>query len=147
MHCGELIESQYDGMRSILFLTGASGAGKTSTIETLEPDYNNTLAFIHTDDFGVPSPEEMVRLYVGGNGYQRHIFNHWIDYSKSYIHDKFVIIEGSLIPSIIIEGCKDENISAHRVLLFDCDDVTRKQRLNQRGHPDIATTDMTSLEL
>ena len=94
-----------------MFLTGASGARKTSTIEKLEQDYKDRVAFIHTDDFGVSSPEEMVRLYGGGNGYQRHIFKHWIDYSKSFMHDKFVIIEGSLKPSIIILGCKDENIS------------------------------------
>lgn len=130
-------------MKNLLFLTGASGAGKTSTVEKLEQDYKDDIAFIHTDDFGVPSPEEMVRLYGGGDGYQRHIFKHWINYSKSkLLLSSAIIIEGSFKLSIIIEGCKEENILDYKILLFDCDDATRTERLCRRGQPDIATPDM-----
>ena len=130
-------------MNNLLFLTGASGSGKTATIEKLEKDFVGTIAFIHTDDFGVPSPEEMVRLYGGGDGYQRHIFKHWIDFCKSHLmKSSAIVIEGSFKPSIIIEGCDHEHILDYKVLLFDCDDATRVERLHRRGHPDIATPDM-----
>jgi dephospho-CoA kinase len=130
-------------MKNILFLTGASGSGKTSTIEKLEQDYKEDIAFIHTDDFGVPSPEEMVRLYGGGNGYQRHVFKYWINYCKTHLlESSAVVIEGSLKPSIIIEVCEEEGLSEYKVLLLDCDNTTRMDRLHRRGQPDIATPDM-----
>jgi RNase adaptor protein for sRNA GlmZ degradation len=140
----ECSENQYTiRMKNLLFLTGASGAGKTSTVEKLEQSYKDDIAYIHTDDFGVPSPEEMVRLYGGGNGYQRHIFKHWINYCKLHLLDSSaIVIEGSFKPSIIIEGSKEEDILDYKVLLFDCDNSTRTERLTRRGHPDIATPDM-----
>ena len=144
VHCGERSKNQYTvRMKNLLFLTGASGSGKTATVEKLERDNADGIVFIHTDDFGVPSPEEMVRIYGGGNGFQRHILNHWINYAKINLSDaSALIVEGSLKPSIIIEGCKEQGISVYKMLLFDCDDTTRTERLNHREQPDIATPDM-----
>jgi GTPase SAR1 family protein len=52
---------------SILFLSGASGVGKTSIVEKLKAHYSSdNYAFLHFDSIGVPSPEEMIEQVGSG---------------------------------------------------------------------------------
>ncbi len=44
--------------------------------------------------------------------------------------------------SIILEACKENDISDFQIFLFDCNDEERKKRLSSRGQSDLANQKM-----
>ncbi len=51
----------------LLFVSGASGAGKTAAVRTLERRGLPAVRCYHFDSIDVPSPEEMERQWGGGD--------------------------------------------------------------------------------
>lgn len=67
-------------MKKIIFITGASGVGKTSLVLTLKKKYKNkiNLEFLHFDSIGVPSSEEMIIKFGSIENWQKEKTNEWI---------------------------------------------------------------------
>ncbi len=134
----------YDStMRNLLFVTGASGAGKTVTVERLQKMHPDELAFYYFDSVGVPSPEEMIRDFGSGDEWQRQTTQKWVKtIIDSGLTEKPAILDGQMRVAFILEACAKYQLDDFRIVLVDCSDDVRKQRLIERGHPELANNDM-----
>jgi len=127
---------------AILFVTGASGAGKTAAMELLAGRelWRNCCHFF--DSVGVPSAEEMDEKYRGGRSWQRETIALWIE--RLVAADESVsILEGQMRPSWIQDALAENSVSRSAILLLDCEDGVREHRLTElREQPDLANADM-----
>jgi dephospho-CoA kinase len=133
-------------MHKILFLTGASGVGKTFLIEFLENKFKNNhdILFLHFDSIGVPSPEKMKTDFGGPEKWQKQMTYDWIKKitSPEYLEKK-IVFEGQMNSSFIMEGFKRQNYEDYKIFLIHCDANTMADRLlNKRNQPGLLTTQM-----
>jgi hypothetical protein len=130
---------------ALLCVTGASGAGKTTAVETLraqiEPRLLPTLWF---DSLGVPTPDQMAVGWESPRGWQKAMTWHWVQTAKNVFRTHpLVILEGSFDPQYAIAACTANRLR-FAVVLLHTDDTVRSARLGKRGQPELATADMTS---
>jgi thymidylate kinase len=127
----------------LVAITGASGAGKTTTIERLrsfiEPRLLPTLCF---DSLGVPSAAEMDAGWDNGRSWQKAMTWHWVVTAKQVFRTRpLVILEGSFDPQYAIAACHANRMPL-RVVVLDVDPTTSRDRLVKRGTSELATADM-----
>ena len=126
-------------MNKLYFAIGASGAGKTAAIKGLEKRRMLNLQVCYFDSIGVPSPEEMIKEYGSADEWQRMKTIDWVRKIKTdYLPDRNVVLDGQTRPIFIEEACEKIGIDLYEIILFDCSDDIRKQRLVERGHPYLA---------
>lgn len=80
----------------IVFLTGASGAGKTSILDAFtKKNTSSAIACLHFDDIGVPAEQKMIAVYGSGSEWQKAMTYHWIKkLLNEYQNKKLIILEG-----------------------------------------------------
>jgi RNase adaptor protein for sRNA GlmZ degradation len=128
----------------LVFVTGASGVGKTSTLRMLEHRRSDFI-FRSFDSIGVPLLEEMIKECGTGEEWQRRKTIEWIRRIKAEDLDLApVIIDGQARQSFVDEGCRLAALHRYRTILFDCEDRVREKRLIARGHPELANSEMAS---
>ncbi len=127
-------------MSKIFFIIGASGAGKTTAVNNIEKTNPNDFEYCYFDSVRVPSSKEMIEKFGSGENWQKTNTNFWVQKMKE--SKKPAILDGQTRPSFIEEACKVNNISSYEVILFDCSNEVRKQRLVDRGHPELADGQM-----
>jgi shikimate kinase len=131
---------------SILFLSGASGVGKTSIVEKLKAQYHSSdnCAFVHFDSIGVPSPEEMIEQAGSGEKWQELTTYRWIEKITVECQDKkVVVIEGQVNLDFVEAACHKFEIARYLIVLIDCDWETIRERLvHNRQQPDLVNQDM-----
>lgn len=127
-------------MNKIYFVIGASGAGKTTAVKNIEKSNPDDFEYCYFDSIGVPSNEEMIKKFGSGDNWQKTNTNFWVQKMKK--SSKPAILDGQTRPSFIEEACRANNVSAYEVILFDCSNEVRKQRLVDRGHPELANEQM-----
>lgn len=130
---------------ALLCVTGASGVGKTTMLETLrakiESRHLPTLAF---DSLGVPTPEQMTAGWESPRAWQKAMTWHWVQTAKNvYRTHPLVLLEGSFDPQYAIAACT-ANRMRFAVVLLHTDDDLRRERLAKRGQPELHTDDMCS---
>lgn len=127
----------------LTYLIGASGSGKTTAAELLEKENLPNLHIYYFDRIGVPSKEEMLVQYGGGEEWQR---VKTIEVTKSikeqYSAFRSVLLDTQTRPTFIEEAVRAANFSDYEVILFDCSDDIRKSRLQGRGQPELADEQM-----
>ncbi len=130
-------------MNTLIFVTGASGSGKTSTLELLEKQTTLNTKFCYFDSVGVPSMEEMIDKYGSGDGWQKATTDHWVKkITSEYLPHASAILDGQIRLSFIKDVCDANNLTDYKVILFDCNDTVRTERLVRRGHAELASEDM-----
>ena len=133
-------------MKNIFFITGASGVGKTSLVDSLKEKYGsrNSWVFLHFDSIGVPSPEEMIKQFGSGENWQKEMTYQWIKILLNEYQDKNVIIfEGQVNLKFIRDGFSQYNFSNYEIILIDCDEDTMGKRLtHDRNQPELLNDDM-----
>ena len=96
----------------IIFLTGASGAGKTTLVEQLKNELSNSAILLHFDSIGVPTEEEMIKEYGSPSEWQRAMTNLWVD---KIIHEnsskELVILEGQVNLEFIKSAFNNVNLT------------------------------------
>jgi shikimate kinase len=130
---------------SILFLSGASGVGKTSIVEKLKAHYSSdNYAFVHFDSIGVPSPEEMIEKVGSGERWQELTTYRWVEKIAIEYQDKqLVIIEGQVNLDFIEAACHKFKITRYFIVLIDCDWKTMRERLvHNRQQPELVNQNM-----
>lgn len=130
-------------MNTIYFVIGASGSGKTVAVKSLEQQKLPDMAFCYFDSIGVPSFEEMVKQHGSADEWQRLSTHKWVKKAKEeFLSSMNVILDGQARPAFIEEACKENGVSAYKIILIDCSDDVRNERLNKRGHPELADDKM-----
>ena len=129
---------------AILVLTGASGAGKTTLVTALQALGLPGVACYFFDSIGVPSPEEMARVYGGGEQWQAAMTEEWI--ARLMRNDDGVcvaVLDGQVRPSVVKAHLERLSARNWQIVLADCGHDERNARLHgPRGQPELASRDM-----
>jgi dephospho-CoA kinase len=127
----------------ILFLIGASGAGKTAVAERLESGNSASLKVCYFDRIGVPHMSDMIRDFGSGEEWQRIKTHEWVQSIKNqYLPLSDVLLDGQTRPGFIEEACGASRTTSFRIVLLDCADEVRRARLTKRHQADLATDQM-----
>jgi RNase adaptor protein for sRNA GlmZ degradation len=134
---------QFDGMTFVI-LSGASGSGKTVIAEGVAARYGEQVDVHHSDTIGVPTPERMIAEWGSGEGWQRAMTYEWIGrIGTARRMGCDVLLEGQMRLSFVAEAAAAAGIKDYRLILVDCDDATRTNRLSlARRQENLATAAM-----
>jgi adenylate kinase family enzyme len=127
---------------SFVVLTGASGGGKTSiarAVETTHPEFT----VLRFDTIGVPSADVIAAFGTGhqpGGAWQRAMTLQWFERIAPILKaGGSVLFEGQMRIAFIQEALATHDISNARVILVECNDQIRAERLaNDRQQPELA---------
>lgn len=128
----------------IVFISGASGAGKTSSVKALDKTLQNSVECLFFDNIGVPSIEEMIEEYGSDEGWQQAMTEHWLEIILKVYQDKdCVILEGQMNLDFIFAAIEKLPVKHYQVILFDCENTVRHERLKtDRNQPDLVNAQM-----
>ena len=130
---------------AFVILTGASGAGKTTIAQAIE-DSRPEIAVYQGDRIGLPS-EEIIAGYgpmdEPGGPLQRGFALHWLGViAEDLKAGKSVLLDASLRIKFIHEALTLHSIQNARIILVECLDARREERLCARGHPELINEQM-----
>jgi hypothetical protein len=133
----------HDTSIPILVVTGASGAGKTSSVTALEARAQSGTACFYFDSIGVPTPEVIERDFGSGERWQADATNRWImrmiaEGSPTTVN----VLDGQTRPSFVRAALARVSHSRSQIVLLDCDAEVRRVRLVARGQGDLAIPQM-----
>lgn len=122
--------------KRFVVLTGASGAGKTVLAERFASLYPDNFSVQHFDVIQVPSRDEMVSEYGSVEAWQWHKTNEW--FSKLVqLEAPQILFEGQSRIAFLTKAIVNAGITDAKIVLVDCDDAARTQRLKvDRGQSD-----------
>ena len=129
----------------ILFITGASGAGKTYLVEKMEQLISHKkLGYFKFDTIGVPSFEEMEHDFGSGEKWQENATHRWVErFTKDAFIPQVVIFEGQYNLDFAIEACKKFGVKNYRIVVATAPDEVMTERLTRiRNQPELVTEDM-----
>ncbi len=130
-------------MNKIFFIIGASGSGKTTIVKALEKNSFLNYTIHYFDSIGVPSFEDMCSLYKGPEEWQRIKTHEWVKQIKEkFLVHSSAILDGQTRPQFIEEACSQQEIPAYEIILLDCSDEKRRERLIKRGQAELADQSM-----
>lgn len=133
-------------LKCFYFITGASGAGKTTLVKGLEERYKDkkNWEFFHFDSVGVPSAEEMKKQFGSGENWQRAMTHKWVEkILKEHTNKDYMFLEGQINIDFIREALKKHNLKNFKIVLLDCGEQEVVFRLERkRGQPELANQDM-----
>lgn len=129
----------------IIFLTGASGAGKTTILNAFNNKFStSSVACLHFDNIGVPTEQEMIAAYGSGSEWQKAMTYHWIKkLINDYQNKNLLILEGQVNLDFIVSAFEGFNFSQYKIVLAHCENITRHKRLHQdRNQPELINDNM-----
>lgn len=129
---------------AVLFVIGASGAGKTAAVEALRSRHVPGVQCYFFDSVGVPSAAEMNREWGSGERWQEDMTKRWIERLATNADNcEVAVLEGQTRPSFIEPHVARTGIRHARILLLDCTPAVRLERLRDlRAQPELASDRM-----
>jgi len=124
-------------MKKIIFVLGASGSGKTTTVEYIESENPDKYFFAYFDQPKVPSEEEIEKQYGNWENWGIQRTNEWLDKIKNKNKDRVTIFDIQTKPENIENACKKFEITDYAIIILDCSNEERKKRLIERGQPNL----------
>ena len=135
-----------DKSKYIIWLTGASGVGKSTLLSTLKEKYSgkSSWEFLQCDSIAVPSKEEMVKEYGSVENWQRAKTYKWIEKMvNDYPAKELIVMDGQANLEFIKSGFEKQNFNNYKIVLVDCEqDVMVKRLIDQRQQVWLANEDM-----
>lgn len=127
-----------------VFITGASGAGKSYLTQVLERELDPKFVRVeYFDRIGVPEFEDMVKEYGSGEKWQEAMTHQWVQQLVSEKDKKVVILEGQFNPQFAVDACNDLGITHYSLILFHANKKVREHRLiEHRVQPELANETM-----
>ncbi|HEX9892312.1 MAG TPA: AAA family ATPase [Gemmatimonadales bacterium] len=131
---------------SILVVTGASGAGKTTLVQALA---DRRLPGVHCyffDSIGVPSVERMIAEFGSPEAWQTAMTGDWVRrLAANPDRARLAVLDGQVRPSAVRAAFLEHRVARGEILLLDCSHEVRDARLRQqRQHPELASRNMTA---
>ena len=129
---------------ALLFITGVSGAGKTTAVRALEARSLPGVGCFYFDAIGVPSPEEMIRDYGSGEAWQAAMTIEWVRRLAAEPVE-VAVLDGQTRPSVIRTALGRGGSPPAQIVLLDCSPEERARRLaGPRGQPELASPQMNA---
>jgi len=129
---------------AILFVIGASGAGKTAAVHALGQLQLTGVGCYHFDSIGVPSAQVMEQEWGGGERWQEQMTTRWIERlvaNPDWV--EIAVLEGQTRPSFIEPSIRRLGVRRSRILLLDCQPAIRSARLaGPRAQPELSNERM-----
>ena len=126
----------------ILFVTGASGAGKTAALRRVAAAEPWTRRCHFFDSVGVPERREMIARHGSGEGWRARTTARWVERLRTE-PGPIAILEGQTPPSCILDAIGRPPTVRSAIVLLDCSRTVRTHRLSVlRKQPELACTDM-----
>jgi dephospho-CoA kinase len=131
---------------AILFVVGASGAGKTTAVRALESRGVSGTRCYYFDDIGIPTDSEVERDHGNWERWQSDATRRWIERLVANSDGAEVaVIEGQTRPMFVQAAFTLAGVATtSRIVLLNCQTNARKVRLEGRGHGDLANAQMES---
>ena len=131
---------------SIVVVTGASGAGKTATVEALAGLALPGVRCFHFDSIGVPTAEDMERDHGGAERWQAWATNQWLARLAGLDEAvRVAVLDAQTRPSTVFASPGAGAAWGAYVVLLDCSPEVRTARLHgPRGQSQLATPRMDS---
>lgn len=134
-----------DYMKKLIFILGASGSGKTTNVKNIETKHPGKYFFAYFDQPKVPSGDEVKEQYGDWENWGIQRTNEWVSKIKNeYIENKVTIFDVHTKPINLENACRDFGITDYVVILLDCSDDERKERLMERGQPHLINDSLLS---
>ena|SRR3990167_1050918 len=130
----------------IIFITGASGVGKTTLVKELEKRYaSEDLSIFYFDTIGVPSVEKMVEEFGSCEKWQEHATHLWVEKLSKLADKGAIILEGQFNPYFAIDACRKFGIKNYKFVVVHADRSVREKRLiKQRHQPELVNDNMNT---
>lgn len=129
---------------ALLFVTGASGAGKTIAVRALDAQGLAGVGCYYFDSVGVPSPAEMIREYGSGDAWQAAMTLQWVRRLMTEPAE-VAVLDGQARPSVIRAALESVGSPPAQIVLLDCSPEERARRLaGPRGQPELASPQMST---
>src|ERR1700704_4042931 len=110
----------------ILVITGASGAGKTATVQALETRAVTGVRCFYFDSIGVPTAEVMERDHGGAEQWQAAATGEWLARLSSLPKDvRVAVLDGQTRPSFVFDAAARAVPGTVHVVLLDCSSDVR----------------------
>lgn len=124
----------------ILVVTGASGVGKTATVETLDARGLAGVQCFYFDSIGVPTPDVMERDHGGGEQWQASATADWLGrLGRLPSTVRLAVLDGQTRPSFVFSAASRAAPRTVHVVLLDCGVDVRGTRLRgSRRQPELA---------
>ena len=133
---------EHDGTKKIIFVTGASGVGKTTLITHLKEKYSH-VCFLHFDEIGIPSLEKMIQDHGSPEKFQQWATCQWVKKMLFQIERRVIVIEGQTDLNFIENAFKAYRFANYQIVLVDCQEGEMMRRLvKERKQPELASEDM-----
>jgi energy-coupling factor transporter ATP-binding protein EcfA2 len=128
---------------ALYFITGSSGSGKTTLLKGINKTIYQNLKTYYSDEFSVPSIEEMTLKYGGPEKWQANNIHQLIDKANHLSEDNLVVIDSQARPTVIIDEANRAGVYAVHITLIECShDERRKRLLENRTQPELDKLDM-----
>jgi dephospho-CoA kinase len=128
----------------LVSLIGASGSGKSTLLRALEaqeawPDP----CFVYFDDILAEPAFAFATTKIKMEDWQREATLKWCRrLSQGEDKSKVIFMDGQTRYDYLEEGCRLAGLELGAIILLDCDDATRLQRLRDRGQPELGDQQM-----
>ena len=127
---------------SILFVTGASGSGKTAALARIAASEPWTRRCHFFDSIGVPGPAEVAARHGDGGSWRVWANGRWVERLRAD-PEPISILEGQTPPSCILDAMERRAGVRFSIVLLDCAWDVRAHRLTVlREQPELASADM-----
>ena len=128
----------------LVFVLGASAAGKTTAVEGLAAGQLANVRCHHFDSIGVPSATEMERQHGSVENWQAAATHRWIERLSGDPEEPEVhVLEGQTRPSFVQPALEAIGVMVAQIVLLDCTPEVRRTRLlGSRNQPELATERM-----
>lgn len=124
----------------LVLLTGASGVGKTTLLETFADRHaHKPWACYHFDSIGVPPVDQMTMEYGSPSGWQEAMTHQWARRLAEPCEYERQFLEGQMNILFIREAFAPLD---YQLVLIDLTPEMMQQRLQARGQPELFTEQM-----